>query len=266
MPRTPRPLTSAMAAALAAGAVVAVTAVAEPGADRPVRAAAAAGWRPAPPPTRDDAVRAAAVARDDAEGRVARALGIERGRVRQAERAVVARRLGEEVQAQRLTAAQRDALLACFDSPVACPRGGLPVGGLRGVGGPPAFATVPPARFAPGPPPVARPFPAPRRPARPPRRGRRPARRIPPPLPAPPAGGLHDLARELGVPVERLARALRPTRRSAPPALDPDGVPLGLPVLPLTLVVPGRPVLVAPPPAPRPRTVPPRPAPARTTP
>lgn len=268
--RTPRPLTSALAAALAAGTVVAVSAVAEPGADRPARAAAAKGWRAAPPPTREQAIRQAADARDEFESLLAEGLRLEPAKVREAQRAIVARRLTEEVSAQRLTAAQRDALLACFDDPVGCDRAGLPAARL-GESSPyalPATPLVVPQRLRP----LRKELEARRRAAR--RRAaqqrrrrsaprKRPAqvRRVPRPLLL--AGPHEGLARELGVSQETLAKALRDAARKGagtPPRVDPDGVPLGFPTLPVPLVVPTTPPL--PPQVARPVPAPAVPAPA----
>lgn len=306
MPRTPRPLTSALAAALAAGTVVAVGAVADPGPDRPGQASAARGWRMAPPPTRADAIRDAATARDELEATVAEELGVEPARVRSATRAVLARRLDEEVDAERLTAAQRDALLTCFDDPTGCDRGALPTSRLPG-GAPQPYAlgsvapveVLTPRRLSPAQVKrlrrnaqrraAARKRAAQRRAVARKRAARRrgtsprPARPVPPrPAPRPLLAGPADLelARELGVEPDALARALRVAAKATagrPPRLDPDGVPLGLgtvgflvpatPAFGPTLVVPPRPprparppvTQTAPPPA---RLVPATPPPA----
>ncbi|WP_205696466.1 hypothetical protein [Conexibacter sp. SYSU D00693] len=294
MPRTPRPLTSALAAALAAGAVVAVTAVADPSADRPKRATPSAGWRAAPPPTRLEAINDAVAARDELEAAVAKELSKTPEQVRAAARTVVVRRLDEQVTAKRLTAEQRDALVACFDDPVGCKRDALPV---------PRDGDLPPGLVRPGlagqliAPPVAvapRPLTAAqrralarRRAALRKRRGStRPARPVPAPPPAPilrpaypaiPLWADPELAKALGVKRQTLAKALVEAGPAGRRAVgDPDGVPLGLVGLPTSLVVsaapapavvvPSAPAPSRPPVMPRaPRAVPATPAPAPPT-
>ncbi len=242
----PSALNSALAAALAAGAVVAATAIGDTS-DSASRAVAARAKPVLIAPTRAQAIEAAAALRDRANGELGRRLGVPADRLLAAERAIVARQLAEAVDHQVLSPDQRDALLACFDAPKACDRGALPVlgGGLPPGGVPlPVIVGAPPAggpRPAIPAPPRAIPVPAPpprsraglcdpvsRRPAR----SRRALRCAVPLFP----GQATALAKELSLPEEKVAAAMRGTMRAlagdAPsgPAADPDGVPLGVPI------------------------------------
>lgn len=232
----PSVLNSALVAALAAGAVVAATAIGEPG-DGSSRARAARAKPVLIAPTRAQAIEAAALFRERANGALGRRLGVPVDRLLAAERAIVARQLAEAVDHRVLSPEQRDALLACFDDAKGCDRGALPVlrDGLPPGGVPlPAFLPAPPSEVGPIPRPVPRArvcFHTPRRAAR-----RRRAARCEFPLLLGPAAAL---AKELSLPRKKVAAALRGTMRSlaedleapgGPPA-DPDGVPLGVPVL-----------------------------------
>lgn len=234
----PSALNLALVAALAAGAVLAATAIGDSGdRDRDRRAVAP---RPAPvliAPTRAQAIEAAAALRDRANDDLARRLSVPADRLLAAERAIVARQLAEAVDRRVLSPEQRDALLACVDAPKTCDRGALPVlhGGL-----PPGAVPLPgsfpePALVLAEP----VPHPGPRaRSCRPlPRRDagrRRPVRCAVRPLPGP----AEALAGELSLPQAKVGAALRGTLRAlagdlqAPggPAADPDGVPLGMPL------------------------------------
>ena len=89
-----------------------------------------------PPPTRAD-VRAKHEAKRTArEDRIARRLGKTGDQLRAARAAALADVLGQRVQAGRLTAAQRDAILACRKAPLTCDRSSLPArprAALRGM-------------------------------------------------------------------------------------------------------------------------------------
>jgi len=89
-----------------------------------------------PPPTRAE-VRAKHDAKRTArQDRIARRLGKTGDQLRAARAAALADVLAQQVQAGRLTAAQRDAILACRNAPLTCDRSNLPArprAALRGL-------------------------------------------------------------------------------------------------------------------------------------
>ena len=118
-----RILLTVLACCLAAAGVVSATAV-------------AGRSSTSPPPTRAE-VRAKHDAKRTArQDRIARRLGKTGDQLRAARAAALADVLAQQVQAGRLTAAQRDAILACRKAPLTCDRSNLPArprAALRGL-------------------------------------------------------------------------------------------------------------------------------------
>ena len=118
-----RTLLTVLACCLAAGGAVSATALAGKSST-------------SPPPTRAD-VRARHEAKRTArEDRIAQRLGKTGDQLRAARAAALADVLTQQVQAGRLTAAQRDAILACRQAPLTCDRSNLPArprAALRGL-------------------------------------------------------------------------------------------------------------------------------------
>ena len=118
-----RTLLTVLACCLAAAGVVSATAVAGKSSSTP-------------PPTRAE-VRAKHEAKRTArQDRIAQRLGKTGDQLRAARAAALADVLAQQVQAGRLTAAQRDAILACRKAPLTCDRSNLPArprAALRGL-------------------------------------------------------------------------------------------------------------------------------------
>ena len=118
-----RTLLTLLACCLAAAGVVSATAVAGKSSSTP-------------PPTRAE-VRAKHEAKRTArEDRIAARLGRTGNQLRAARTAALADVLAQQVQAGRLTGAQRDAILACREAPLTCDRSNLPArprAALRGL-------------------------------------------------------------------------------------------------------------------------------------
>jgi hypothetical protein len=120
-----RVLIAAVASSLVTGAVIAATGVAG-STDTKKKAS--------PPPTMAQALKDAEKERDDHLGRVAKRLDVSADKLKSAIEKVRRDELDAAVTAGRLTAAQRDAILACQDDPLKCDRSDLPAFG--GPGGP----------------------------------------------------------------------------------------------------------------------------------
>ena len=118
-----RTLLTVLACCLAAAGVVSATAV--------------AGKSSSNPPSTRAEVRAKHEAKRTArEDRIAARLGKTGDQLRAAKAAALADVLAQQVQAGRLTAAQRDAILACRKAPPTCDRSNLPArprAALRGA-------------------------------------------------------------------------------------------------------------------------------------
>ena len=219
-----RIFTAALVAAMVAGAVVAATAIGESDEEQ-TRAGSPRTKLVAP--TRAQAIEAAAALRTRVNEELARRLGVPADRLLAAERALVDRQLAQAIDHGLLTAEQRDALLACFDNPTGCDRGGLPVQRGTYIGQFPSSVVLRPC-------------------------GRR-GRCI---MPKAPFGTADALAKQLSLPRRTVAAAVRAALRKLGPgqdARDPDGVPLG-PDFVFGPFVPGSVVLT-----PEPRPVPARP-------
>ena len=125
-------LIAAVASALATAAVVAATGVAGSGDTKK---------KTSPPPTMSQAFKDMQKQRDDHLSRVAKRLDISTEKLKDALDKVLKTNLDEAVDAGRLTAAQRSAILACKDAPLTCDRSNLPAfgrgfhPGMRGRGG-----------------------------------------------------------------------------------------------------------------------------------
>ncbi len=125
-------LIAAVASALATAAVVAATGVAGSGDTTK---------KTSPPPTMSQAFKDMQKQRDDHLSRVAKRLDISTEKLKDALDKVLKTNLDEAVDAGRLTAAQRSAILACKDAPLTCDRSNLPAfgrgfhPGMRGRGG-----------------------------------------------------------------------------------------------------------------------------------
>ena len=125
-------LIAAVASALATAAVIAATGVAGSGDTKK---------KTSPPPTMSQAFKDMQKQRDDHLARVAKRLDISTEKLKDALDKVLKTNLDEAVDAGRLTAAQRSAILACKDAPLTCDRSNLPAfgrgfhPGMRGRGG-----------------------------------------------------------------------------------------------------------------------------------
>ncbi len=125
-------LIAAVASALATAAVIAATGVAGSGDTKK---------KTSPPPTMSQAFKDMQKQRDDHLSRVAKRLDISTEKLKGALDKVLKTNLDEAVDAGRLTAAQRSAILACKDAPLTCDRSNLPAfgrgfhPGMRGRGG-----------------------------------------------------------------------------------------------------------------------------------
>jgi energy-converting hydrogenase A subunit M len=116
-------LIAAVASALATAAVVAATGIAGSGDTKK---------KTSPPPTMSQAFKDMQKQRDDHLSKVAKRLDISTEKLKDALDKVVKADLDEAVDAGRLTAAQRTAILACQDAPLTCDRSNLPAFGGRG--------------------------------------------------------------------------------------------------------------------------------------
>ena len=125
-------LIAAVASALVTAAVVAATGIAGSGDTKK---------KTSPPPTMSQAFKDMQKQRDDHLSRVAKRLDISTEKLKDALDNVLKTNLDEAVDAGRLTAAQRSAILACKDAPLTCDRSNLPAfgrgfhPGMRGRGG-----------------------------------------------------------------------------------------------------------------------------------
>lgn len=125
-------LIAAVASALATAAVIAATGIAGSGDTKK---------KTSPPPTMSQAFKDMQKQRDDHLSRVAKRLDISTEKLKDALDNVLKTNLDEAVDAGRLTAAQRSAILACKDAPLTCDRSNLPAfgrgfhPGMRGRGG-----------------------------------------------------------------------------------------------------------------------------------
>jgi hypothetical protein len=116
-------LIAAVASALATVGVVAATGVAGSGDTKK---------KTSPPPTMSQAFKDMQKQRDDVLARVAKRLDISPEKLKGALENVGKAKLNEAVDSGRLTAAERDAILACQDAPLTCDRSNLPAFGGRG--------------------------------------------------------------------------------------------------------------------------------------
>ena len=116
-------LIAAIASALATAAVIATTGIAGSGDTKK---------KTSPPPTMSQAFKDMQKQRDDHLARVAKRLDISTEKLQDALDKVIKTNLDEAVDAGRLTAAQRSAILACKDAPLTCDRSNLPAFGGRG--------------------------------------------------------------------------------------------------------------------------------------
>jgi hypothetical protein len=119
-----RVLIAAVASSLATGAVIAATGVA--GSNDTDK------QKTSPPPTMAQALKDAEKQRDEHLGNVAKRLDISTDKLKSAIEKVRKAELDDAVDAGRLTAAQRDAILACEDAQLTCDRSNLPAFGGRG--------------------------------------------------------------------------------------------------------------------------------------
>ncbi|MEP6952756.1 MAG: hypothetical protein ABI950_01695 [Solirubrobacteraceae bacterium] len=118
-----RALLTVLACCLAAAGVVSATALAGKSST-------------SPPPTRADVRAKHESQRTAREDRIAQRLGKTGEQLRAARAAALADVLDQRVQAGRLSAAQRDAIVACRKAPLTCDRSNLPVrprAALRGA-------------------------------------------------------------------------------------------------------------------------------------
>ena len=113
-------LIAAVASALVTAAVVAATGIAGSGDTKK---------KTSPPPTMSQAFKDMQKQRDDHLSRVAKRLDISTEKLKDALDQVLKTNLDEAVDAGRLTAAQRSAILACKDAPLTCDRSDLPAFG-----------------------------------------------------------------------------------------------------------------------------------------
>jgi hypothetical protein len=95
--------------------------------------------RSGPPPTMAEVFKKAQDQRNASLDRVAKRLDISGDRLRSALDEVMRDQLDAAVKANRLTDAQRDAILACKAAPLTCDRSNLPAFGPRGFGFGPGF-------------------------------------------------------------------------------------------------------------------------------
>lgn len=120
-----RVLIAAVASSLVTGAVIAATGVAGSGDTKK---------KTSPPPTMAQALKDMEKQRDDHLGRVAKRLDISADKLKDAIEKVRKDELDAAVKANRLTEAERDAILACQDDPLKCDRSNLPAFGGPGRG------------------------------------------------------------------------------------------------------------------------------------
>jgi hypothetical protein len=118
-----RILIAAVASSLATAAVIAATGIAGSGDTKK---------KTSPPPTMSQAFKDMQKQRDDVLSRVAKRLDISSEKLKDALDKVGKANLDDAVAAGRLTDAQRDAILACKDTPLTCDRSNLPAFGGRG--------------------------------------------------------------------------------------------------------------------------------------
>jgi hypothetical protein len=118
-----RILIAAVASSLATAAVIAATGIAGSGDTKK---------KTSPPPTMSQAFKDMQKQRDDVLSRVAKRLDISTEKLKDALEKVGKAKLDDAVAAGRLTDAQRDAILACKDTPLTCDRSNLPAFGGRG--------------------------------------------------------------------------------------------------------------------------------------
>jgi energy-converting hydrogenase A subunit M len=116
-------LIAAVASSLVTAAVIAATGIAGSGDSKK---------KTSPPPTMAQALKDLEKQRDDHLARVAKRLDISADKLKDAIEKVRKADLDEAVDAGRLTAAERDAILACKDDPLKCDRSNLPAFGGRG--------------------------------------------------------------------------------------------------------------------------------------
>jgi hypothetical protein len=110
-----RSILTALAAALATVGVIAATGIAQN-----------SGSTNTPPPTQKQAQATEQKQRDDRAAAVAKRLDTTAAELKAAVKKAQQAQLDADVAANRLTAAQRDAILACQDDPLTCDRSNLP--------------------------------------------------------------------------------------------------------------------------------------------
>ena len=88
-----------------------------------------------PPPTMKEALADAEKRRAAQQATLAKSLGVTTEKLEAAQDAVKKKNLDAAVKANKLTAAQRDAILACDEAPLTCDRSNLPAFGFGGRGG-----------------------------------------------------------------------------------------------------------------------------------
>ena len=87
---------------------------------------------PGPPPTMKEALAAEEKRRAAQQAKLAKALGVTTDKLTAAQDAVKKKNLDQAVKDNQLTAAQRDAILACDKAPLTCDRSNLPAYGFHG--------------------------------------------------------------------------------------------------------------------------------------
>ena len=152
---------------------------------------------PTPPPTMKEALADAEKRRAAQQEKLAKALGVTTDKLQSALDAIKKKNLDQAVTDKKLTADERDAILACDKAPLTCDRSNLPAYGFLGgpgvMGGPGPMMGPPPG----GPGPMLRRF-----------KGG----------PGPGAGDdfVKQLAAELGISEDKVTEALKATRPALP--------------------------------------------------
>lgn len=123
-----RALLAAVLAALATGAALATVGFGASSDSKSSRSSTGSG----PPPTMKQAFAAGEKNRAARQAELADAIGVSTGKLQAALDELRRERLDADVAANRLTAAQRAAILACEDEPLTCDRSNLPAGHPRG--------------------------------------------------------------------------------------------------------------------------------------